>query len=284
MISVSCIVDVFGICVRGSKNKDISSITSYIAFKDFFMDTPHLRSTYKYIVQYIKYRCSDHSTFLNQCPKCFVFSLSSCDQCCDESSKMTSLCSLDSGGCHLDHDKATLTESRALHGEGLGRPGVSLVEVIVIVMVGHPETSIWKTIQLNIKRQLHSLHIRPQSRAPQIKGWLWPTVSKAILKVLSLQMSTLQGDGCQGSLAPRIEDTLHWDGRVCWSPIQLPARVTFWPSPAPKDDGTTHSRSGPAPFKGAHKTKLGQRQKTMTKTKDNDKDNDSCPIQGCTHN
>ena len=53
----------------------------------------------------------------------------------------TFLCSVDSG-CHLDHDKATLAESRALHGEGLGRPGVSLVEVIVIVMVGHPETLI----------------------------------------------------------------------------------------------------------------------------------------------
>ena len=53
----------------------------------------------------------------------------------------TFLCSVDSG-CHLDHDKATLAESRALHGEGLGRPRVSLVEVIVIVMVGHPETSI----------------------------------------------------------------------------------------------------------------------------------------------
>ena len=84
-------------------------------------------------------------------------------------------------------------------------------------------------------------------------------------------MSTIQGYGCQGSRAATIEDTFHWDGPVCWSPIQLPARVTFWPSPAPKDDGTTHSRSGPAPFKGAHKTRLGnkrqwQRQKTKTKT------------------
>ena len=84
-------------------------------------------------------------------------------------------------------------------------------------------------------------------------------------------MSTIQGDGCQGSRAATIGDTFHWDGPVCWSPIQLPARVTFWPSPAPKDDGTTHSRSGPAPFKGAHKTRLGnkrqwQRQKTKTKT------------------
>ena len=41
---------------------------------------------------------------------------------------------------HLDHHKATLAESRALHGEGLGGAGVSLVEVIVIVVVGHPDS------------------------------------------------------------------------------------------------------------------------------------------------
>ena len=41
---------------------------------------------------------------------------------------------------HLDHHKATLAESRALHGEGLGGTGVSLVEVIVIVVVGHPDS------------------------------------------------------------------------------------------------------------------------------------------------
>ena len=91
-------------------------------------------------------------------------------------------------------------------------------------------------------------------------------------------MSTIQGEGCQGSRAATIGDTFHWDGPVCWSPIQLPARVTFWPSPAPKDDGTTHSRSGPAPFKGAHKTT--RKQKTMTKTKDNDKDKDNGLFKG----
>ena len=43
---------------------------------------------------------------------------------------------------YLDHDKSTLAESGALHGEGLGGSRVSLVEVIVIVVVGHPETKI----------------------------------------------------------------------------------------------------------------------------------------------
>ena len=85
-------------------------------------------------------------------------------------------------------------------------------------------------------------------------------------------MSTIQGYGCQGSRAVTIGDTFHWDGPVCWSPIQLPARVTFWPSPAPKDDGTTHSRSGPAPFKGAHKTKTKGNDKGKNKDKDNNND------------
>ena len=63
---------------------------------------------------------------------------------------------------HLDHHKATLAESWALHGKGLGGSRVSLVEVIVVIMVGHPETSIWNK-QTQINRQLHSLDIRQGS-------------------------------------------------------------------------------------------------------------------------
>ena len=35
---------------------------------------------------------------------------------------------------HLDHDKASLPERRALHGESLGSSRVSLVEVVVLVV------------------------------------------------------------------------------------------------------------------------------------------------------
>ena len=38
----------------------------------------------------------------------------------------------------LDHDEAALPEGGALHGEGLRGAGVALVEVGVIVMLGHP--------------------------------------------------------------------------------------------------------------------------------------------------
>ena len=37
---------------------------------------------------------------------------------------------------YLDHDKASLPERRALHGESLGGSRVSLVEVVVLI-VGH---------------------------------------------------------------------------------------------------------------------------------------------------
>ena len=35
---------------------------------------------------------------------------------------------------HLDHDEASLAERGALHGEGLGGAGVSLVEVMIVVV------------------------------------------------------------------------------------------------------------------------------------------------------
>ena len=169
MISFSCTFYVHSICVRGSTNKDISSIILYTDIKNFFMDTPHIWTFYNTESTESGTHVKITQRFWINVPSVVLFSLSSCVQNCDENSKITEetfLCSVDSG-CHLDHHKATLAESRALHGEGLGGAGVSLVEVIVIVMVGHPETSIWKRSN-SIKRQLHSLDIgAAQSSANQ---------------------------------------------------------------------------------------------------------------------
>ena len=182
MISFSCTIYVYSICVRGSTNKDISSMILYTDINDFFMDTPHIWTFYNTESTESGTHVKITQRVWINVPSVVLFSLSSCVQYCDENRNLTEetfLCSVGSG-CHLDHHKATLAESRALHGEGLGGAGVSLVEVIVIIVVGHPETSsIWN----NPTRSSASFTAltSEQRGAPQIKGWLWPRVSKAKL-------------------------------------------------------------------------------------------------------
>ena len=51
----------------------------------------------------------------------------------------------DLGGMVLNHDEATLAESRSLHGEGLRSPGVSLFE-FMIVEIGHGGADLLKKV------------------------------------------------------------------------------------------------------------------------------------------